>query len=101
MIVKVSNPMKKLINDLSDSFKCELVKMSIKAYEYRVDYNALEHENDYNYETLQFKALRIAYKSEFYACDRYLTTNDLVRIFRNSDKTYEGFKSELLECLEI
>ena len=101
MIVKVSNPMKKLINDLSDNFKCELVKMSIKEYEYSVDYNALEHENDYNYETLQFKVLRIVYNSELYACDRYLTTNDLVRIFRNSDKTYEGFKSELLGYLEI
>jgi hypothetical protein len=45
--------------------------------------------------------ITIYYPYEFFAMPNELDTNDLLRIFKNSNKTYNGFFEKLLDEIEI
>lgn len=104
MQVKVSKVMEKFINQNVAHVcgcRCHLVKMSVQSYEYNVDYNAIRNEIDYNPKTGNMQALLIEYDPNYYAMPKYLTTRDLTRIFRGTDKTASGFIKELTNILMI
>ena len=104
MQVKVSKVMEKFINQNVAHVcgcRCHLVKMSVQSYEYNVDYNAIRNEIDYNPKTGNMQALLIEYDPNYYAMPKYLTTKDLTRIFRGSNKTETGFINELKNALMI
>lgn len=48
-----------------------------------------------------FRAIKVIYPPEFYAMPYYLTTRELNKIFRNSNKTLEGFMNEVKAAIEI
>ena len=47
------------------------------------------------------KVITIYYPANYYACPRDLDDYDLLRIFKQSDKTYNGFFADLLDDIEI
>lgn len=73
--------------------------MSPAAYRWEVDINAEQHEDDFLPATGKMRAIKISYPENFYACPRYVTTRDLLKVFRKSDKTLGGFLHTL--CGEI
>jgi len=98
MKVKVTNTMLKAIREISGCYmKANLVKFSPDEYAVKVDYDLFRNEQDFDYKTGMFKAIRIDYAPELYAVPRYITTRDLVQAFRGSDKTYTGFLQAVKE----
>lgn len=57
--------------------------------------------DDYNASTGKFSAIKILYPDEYYACPLFLTTNDLITIYNNSDKTFNDFFRTLNDEIEI
>ena len=47
------------------------------------------------------KVITIYFPSEYYACPRDIDDYDLLRIFKDSDRTYNGFFTDLLDDIEI
>lgn len=47
------------------------------------------------------QVIKISYPYNFYACDAILDDSDLLKIYKKSDKTYNGFFATLLEEVEI
>lgn len=104
MKVKVSKVMEKFINQNVAHVcgcRCHLVKMSVQSYEYNVDYNAIRNEMDYDPKTGNMKALLIEYSPESYAMPKYITTRDLLKAFKSSNKTANGFINELTDMIAI
>lgn len=59
------------------------------------------HENDYDWTKNKMKAIKIAYPDNYYAMPRYLTTDDLYKMFWKCNKTIDGFMKELHSEVEI
>lgn len=93
--VKVTNTTAKLIKKALPQCKIDLVKLSENEFKWLVDYDIWRNEKDYSIEDGKFKAIRIIYPQEYYACDKYITTRDLEYAFKQSDKTLNGFIDEL------
>lgn len=104
MQVKVSKVMVKFLNDnllKSKGYKAVFQEFTPDQYSLYVSYNIMDNENDYNYNSGKMKSIKIVYPDNYYANSRYLTTNDLVKIFNNSDKTVSGFLNQLWNEIEI
>lgn len=104
MVVKVSKVMVKFMNENvlnGTGMVADYCEMSQQNYELYVHYDLFSHENDFNAKNGKMKAIKILYPDEYYAMPKYLTTNDLVRVFRGSDKTVESFVKCLLNEVEI
>ena len=101
MRVMVSVPMVKFIKKALPEYAVSLEKYSMDQYRAYVDYDVLSNETDWNYETSRFKVIRIGYPANYYAMPRYLTTRELNKIFSRSDKTADGFISEIRAAIEI
>lgn len=81
-------------------YKLAYVKLSRDSYNRLVDIYDWNHEEDivgWN----QFRVIVVKYPSEFYACDKYITTKDVERCFKYSDKTLEGLLNSLKDMIEI
>lgn len=102
MKVKVTKTMTKFLQQQLKSEKLLITheKLNQNYYRVYVDYNLIDHIDDYNYDTQLFSVIRINYPAECYALCRYLTTRDLNRIFIRSDRSAAGFiaavKDEIL-----
>lgn len=94
MYVKVS---KTLVNYLNKEIKNGLrfEYREIKPELYKVCVNCMPEwvdlETDYNPKTDKMKYIAVIYPSEYYALNDYISTSDLLRIFKGSDKTAGGF----------
>ena len=82
-------------------YTVEQVKMRPQHFRLFVDVNDFIHDNDYNFNDDCFTVLKVTYPTEYYACPQYLTTNDLIKVFRKSDKTFNGFFNDLVQAIEI
>ena len=104
MQVKVSKTMCQFINDNVAHVigcKCSLIKdISPRAYEIYVDSNPYRNEIDYSSATGKFKALMIKYNDET-ALPRYLTTMDLLKVFRSCKPVENEFIKGLIDYLYI
>ena len=105
MLVKVTNNMRKAlqshIEDRFPGYSVTLEKLSADVFQRTVDMDVYRHEIDYSARTEKFSVLRIGYPSAYYAMPAYLTTADLWRLFRASDKTWEGFLRQIDREIEI
>lgn len=101
MKVKVSNPMLKALKQAIPQYKFYLLELSPHNYSMLIDYDTWNHEIDFNIAKNVFKAIQVVYPSEYYAMNRYLTTKDLSRCFKESDKTWNGFINQVLREIEI
>ncbi len=99
MKVMVSNPMLKVMKQTLKDYRVTLEKFSYDEYKRLVDYDALAHTQDYDGE--KFKCFRIEYPAEYYAAPQYITTQDLTRIFRNSDGTFQSFQNAIVSYCAI
>lgn len=101
MRVKVS---KTMVKQLQKEFKNYLIvyeEMTINDYRWCVNSDLLGNENDYDYEKSKFKVIKVLYPYEYYAMPKYLTTNDLGKCFRKSNKTYNSFINEIKNEIEV
>lgn len=77
------------------------VEMDDRNYRWYVNYTGGLYQTDYNEKTDMYKTIKIIYHPCCYAMPRYLTTDDLTRCFRNSDKTWDDFINEVWKEVEI
>lgn len=85
----------------ADGFAVDQVQLSPAAFRFLVDLNEYKHESDYNITTGKFDVIRVVYPPEFHACTAYLTTADLIRCYRASDKTFDGFINSVCDAVRI
>ena len=71
------------------------------AYKCMIDFDVWANEIDYLPKTDALRVIKIVYPPEYFAMPRYLTSNDLVKIFKKSDKTYNGFMRELMDEIAL
>lgn len=82
------------------------ITVSQDVYQRYIDidiYNA-EDYGDYNWQTGKIRAIEVEYPSEYYACNRYLTTKELNRVFKwykSSIKNADDFAKKVIEEMEI
>ena len=100
MVVKVTKKMASVLAKEFKDYEIEYQEMTEQAYRYCVDFDSFNHENDYNFLTNKFKVITVEYPADYYACNKYLTTNDLLKCFKKSDKTYNGFIAEVKDEIE-
>lgn len=101
MKVKVSKTMAKQLQKNFDNYTITYKTMYLCDYKVLVDHDDYMHENDFNLNTYKFSVIVVEYPSYFYAMPKYLTTNDLLKCFRRSDKTYKGFIEEVKKEIEV
>lgn len=66
------------------------------------EYDTFYNERyDYSSDDGTFKLIKVCYKSECYALDDVITTNDLIKAFKASDHTLNGFINEIFNKYEI
>lgn len=105
MQVKVSkvmfNELKKALkgDEKFKDYSLTFEKLSDRAFRWYVDINDYNHENDYNFNDNTFSVIKIEYPYNYYASNKYITTNDLVKVFRSSDKTFNGFINSFKEYI--
>lgn len=106
MIIKVT---KKMVSEIQKAFakigkvknyKVEFVKFKNELYQFFVDSNMRSFDYDYNFADGQWVVIKIIYPDDYYALPEYLTTVDLLGIFRKSDKTFDGFMQKIADCVE-
>jgi len=102
MNIQVSKRFADFINQSVSNASARVVKIPERAYCFFTGQDAFEGEADYDYATGQFKAIQVSYPSNYFACDRYLTTRELVSEFRRRRvKDAEGLKEMLIDMLEV
>lgn len=105
MLVKATRTMlselKKENEKRNTGYNFRFVTMDQGTYQGLVDYDLFRNEQDYSIRTGKFSVIAVEYPPEMYCSARYLTTNDLSRCFRYSNKTYEGFMEEVFSEIEI
>jgi hypothetical protein len=47
------------------------------------------------------QVITIYYPENYYACPRDIDNGDLLRVYKDSDKTFDGFFGSLLDFVEI
>lgn len=103
MKVRTTNQMVKFIKKnikIKDIARVYLTKINYATYQWYCNYNA-NCNLDYDPKSNQYKVIVIEYKDECYACDKFLTTTDLIDFFKRSDKSATGFINQLTAELGI
>ena len=76
------------------------INKHFKAIERFKGYKAVCHKG-YDFWGCEKQVITIYYPYEYYAFPQDYCTEDLVKVFKQSDKTYEGFFEKLLEVVEV
>lgn len=82
-------------------FNAVYESMSENAYKWYVSTDIWDNEADYIPQSGKMRAIKIYYPDNYYATPRYLTSRDLVRVFRKSDKTFNGFMKDLYDDIAV
>lgn len=101
MKVKATKTMAKFLQERIKVYTIKFEKVSIDFFKWNVDTDYWAHEEDFDEATNKFNVIRVIYPMGYYACDRYLTTKDLNRAFKQSDGTAEDFAQKVFEEMEI
>lgn len=103
MKVKTSRQMVKFLRD-NIKLKCVsnfyLQQVSSNYYSMFVSPNSNENL-DYSDKTGKYNVIVIVYDISCYAQNRYLTTSDLIRLYRKSNGTVEDFIKEIEDEIAI
>lgn len=83
------------------NYYIDFCKIDRNYYGFYVDYNLEKHITDYNASDNTFNTFIIEYPADFYANNLYITTQDLLKIFHQSDKTYSGFINCFKDFIEV
>lgn len=101
MKIKVTKTMTKTLQKEFENYTITLKKMYLDEYKVLVDTDYYSHDNDCNTNTYKFDVIEIKYPHYYYAMPKYLTTNDLLRCFKKSDKTYDDFINQIKKEIEV
>lgn len=109
MKIKVSKAMANFINKSSKvwGFKgvASVVEMTERGYALNLGSCAVwdaEMTGDYDYNTGMFKAIKILYPEEYYACPKYISTQNLTdELRRRGVKDEEGLAKMIRDMIEI
>lgn len=107
MKVKVSKVFAQHLNSIKDYLDIDVARVvSMDEHQYRLNVTTDTIEamirGDYTYDTRMYKAIRIDYPAEYYACPRYLTTKELNDEFaRHNVKDIDGLNRMLKSIIEI
>lgn len=101
MRVQTSKVMADLLQKHFKKYTIYKTKMSENQFKYCVDLDVFNHDDDFDYKTNKYNVIVIEYPCEYYACNSYLTTKDLTKIFNKSDKTLDGFINAVKNAIEI
>lgn len=99
MQVKVSKVFAKFVNEVADEFgkefHAEVRTRKLRPYENWCD-------ADYNWATDEVRELVVTYPYEYYACPKYVRTDELIAEFnRRGEKTWDGLKRMVVDMFEI
>lgn len=94
MKIKVSNPMLKALREQFPCYSFSIEKAVISD-------PYLWYEEDYDPKSGLYRVIEVRYPAEYYALPKYITTRDLVKAFRDSDRTYDGFMKAVWRTIEI
>jgi len=104
MNVMVSKIMVNKINaffkKVGTNYHAAYVEMPLDRYLLYVG-SGYDNRLDFKPSINMMKAIRIEYPPSMFAMNRFLTTNDLSKIFHKCDKTLDGFMKELYAEVEI
>lgn len=98
---------KTMVNKINAFFKTAGIKYHAAYVEMPLDRYLLyvgsgyDNKLDFKPSVNKMKAIRIEYPPSMFAMNRFVTTNDLSKIFHKSDKTLDGFMKELYAEVEI
>lgn len=102
MKLKATKTLANELNKMIDNCNIYGVRMREREYALRVDFDTYKHDNDFDCKTNTFGVIVVEYPSNYYACNKYITTNDLVKIWKNTnDKTINGLAKAFCEFVEI
>lgn len=103
MIVKVSKLMTSAIRKAIKpyGYSVSLEKVASAIYQQHIDYDLFAHEKDYEASSNSFRVIKVVYPENLYAMNRYITSNDLISIYNKSDKSYDGFMTEVVKAIEV
>jgi len=101
MRVQTSFKMANLIKEVLPDYEVQQIKIDARQYVMYVDYDKSTGDLDYDYKIDKYRVIEIIYPPEYYATPSYLNTRQLNKIFKDSDKTLNGFKRELKQALEV
>lgn len=102
MKVMVSKVMAKTLQEHIKQYTIRYKEVSTDYYKLYVDTDVFSHDNDFNCNTGKMKVIEVIYPSEFFAIERYITTNDLNRIFNNAKGAMlEDFVKSFMNEYEI
>lgn len=101
--IKTSKRLADLLNKNNEKCTIYQVKMTEREYNWNVDGDALWLDcADFDYNTGKYSVLAVEYPAEYYACNRYITTKDLHKIFNTcKEKTLDCFIKAFNEYIEI
>ena len=99
MKVKVSKVFAKAVNEIAEKygkrFHAEVRTRGVRPYENWCD-------ADYNWDTDEVRELVVTYPAEYYACPRYVRTDELLAEFnRRAVKTWAEFEQMIVDMFEI
>ena len=99
MKVKVSKVFAKAVNEIAEKygkrFHAEVRKRKIGMWENFCD-------ADFNWETDEVRELVVTYPAEYYACPRYVRTDELLAEFnRRGVKAWAEFEQMIVDMFEI
>lgn len=97
----MTNAINKYLQEHGEKMRAEYRTASPEHYKTYVDYDLWNNEGDYLPEQARMRYIQIIYPEHFYAMPGYLTTRELLKIFKKSDKTYNGFMDAVLEAISI
>ena len=108
MNIQVSKVFAKFINktakEMGFEVHAEVVLLPYEGYSFYTGQSVVDasFSGDYDWETRDFKTIKVTYPDNYYACPVYLTTKGLVEEFRSRGvKTMEELKDMLREMLEV
>lgn len=101
MKVQATKTMAKLLNNKIPRIHIDHYKFSPAYYQAKVDYDIFDHDNDYDINTNTYRTISVTYPYDYYAQQKYITTNDLIKIFNNCDKTLDDFIKKFSEYIGI
>ena len=83
------------------NYRASVVELSERAYFLNVS-GTWGDDLDYNINTGLFKAIRVEYPANYYACPLYLSTAGLVREFRSRGvTTFDALSAMIVDMCEI
>lgn len=95
---------KTLANYLQNNIKgveIKKVEMTERSYMLNVDLEIFDHENDYNFETDTYNVIVVNYPYNYYSLSKYITTNDILKLYNKSNKTATDFIEQIKNFIEI